>query len=614
MIRQLTEAEVLTNVLEKTSELVEQWLKYERRWQTFITWETLRKWEGGDIRVRTNYFYRFCKTYASYIIKDAPNIQVPAERADQIESKILASKKERALYYRWQGNSFIRKLKRAALRWLVFGDMYFMQSFNKDKKRLELDVIDPSFIVYDTEDNDPTSPILRFLKAKVVDVELLKQKYPKHANMICSSDEVDKLINIKDFTKTTLWSGKKAVVYTYFDQEYMYEVINGKIVLDSKKHWYDKIPIYHRPVIDTWDKYGDSLIEILYEPVKAMHLALSFLLTNAYDTAKPPLVSTGANVQFDSKMWPKGLINIPAWSMLNYLQPPQSSADLYKTLEFAKLIMHFISGISEEAMAWFTWSLTASWVSIELRLDSTVREAIDAQIILKDILEKINADWLRWMKKFMAKTNLFKMPTMWEVSELLPFTWDMIWNSYYNIVDFGGILPRSDSTIINNVLAKKKMGLISHDTALEELRYQDPSMEISKIKKEQIDMQKLWQALQQGKESELTGFQWPKDENYYMLSEWRPAPVHPNQNHTEHWMEHKKIFDKTKNPIVLVHMQWHEQLMRQWSVWVSSEEQTQDMVKRQFAEPSSQQEMGMQQQPPSEEGVMGPPNEWGVPL
>jgi len=44
------------------------------------------------------------------------------------------------------------------------------------------------------------------------------------------------------------------------------------------------------------------------------------------------------------------------------------------------------------------------------------------------------------------------------------------------------------------------MGLISQDSALEELRYADPTLEMTKILKEQVDKSKLAQALRDGTE------------------------------------------------------------------------------------------------------------------
>lgn len=184
-----------------------------------------------------------------------------------------------------------------------------------------------------------------------------------------------------------------------------------------------------------------------------------------------------------------------------------SNMDLYKILEFAKSFMHFISGMSEEAMAGFTGALTSAGVAIELRMDSTVRETLDSQIVLQDIIQKINADGLKLYEKFFPSKNLFESKAFGKTNELFKFTGSMIAGNYDNIVDFGGILPRSESQIVQNVLSKFKMGMISQDTALEELRYGNPTLEMTKIQKEAIDKQKLAKALQEGNESEITGFE-----------------------------------------------------------------------------------------------------------
>jgi hypothetical protein len=109
----------------------------------------------------------------------------------------------------------------------------------------------------------------------------------------------------------------------------------------------------------------------------------------------------------------------------------------------------------------------------------------------------MNADALKLFEKHFAKKNLFNNPIFGEYRKTFPFTGDMIGKNYRNIIDFGGILPRSDAQIVQNVLSKFKMGIISHDTALEELRYSDPTLEITKIQKEQVDKQKLARALQE---------------------------------------------------------------------------------------------------------------------
>ena len=481
-------------------------MDYSRRYQTFKSGITLDENDGGDVKAHVNFFYRFCKTHASYVVKDFPSIHVPPEYPDQPDSKMLAALKERFLIERWKSESFGRKLKTAALRGSIFGDQYFFLNVRDDT--INIEVLDPSNIIYDTVDSDPYSPVTKILRVRWEDVKTLQKKYPQFATRITASTYAQELSQVNSFIKTSLHAFDKALVCYFMDDKYMYTFINASIEVEKKEHGYDFLPFYHRKYIDIGDRYGMSVVDTIYEPVKYMHLALSYVLTNAYDLAVAPLISTSGIPQMtDQKGRVKGLITVPPAAEVKYLNPPTSNMDLYKTLEFAKSFMHFISGISEEAMAGFTGALTSAGVSIELRMDSTVRETLDSQIVLQDILQRMNADALKLFEKHFAKKNLFDSPAFGEYRKLFPFTGDMIGKNYRNIIDFGGILPRSDAQIVQNVLSKFKMGIISHDTALEELRYSDPTLEITKIQKEQVDKQKLARALQEGSESDITGFE-----------------------------------------------------------------------------------------------------------
>lgn len=543
------------------SRMVSQSIDYSRRYNAFKTGVTLWSDEWWDMKTHINFFYRFCKTHASYVVKDIPNIHVPPEYADQIDSKMLAANKERFLIERWKSEGFGRKLKRAALRGAIFGDYYFFLNVNKEQKTINIEAIDPSNVIYDTVDSDPWSKVSKILRVRAEDVKELKKRYPKHATQITPSSYCNELLQINNFTKSSLYALDKALVCYYIDEKYIHTMINGTIYVESKEHWYPFLPFYHRAYIDIGDKYWMSVVDIIYEPIKYMQLALSYVLTNAYDMATAPLVASVGMPQIsDQKGRIKGLISVPAWWEVRYLNPPQSNLDLYKVLEFAKSFMHFISGISEEAMAGFTGALTSAGVAIELRLDSTVREVLDSQIVLQDILQKMNADALKLFEKFFSNHNLFNNPQFGEIYNMFPFKGNMIGGNYRNIVDFGGILPRSESQIVQNVLSKFKMGIISQDTALEELRYADPTLEMTKIQKEQIDKQRLIRALQEGKEEDVAGFQWPKDENYYMLTEQNPVPVLPSQNHIEHYNQHMEAYEKTKNQLLLLHAQIHKQM------------------------------------------------------
>lgn len=553
-------------ILTKLDQLLKQWKSYNRRYKLAKTGKTLDDEEGWDIKVWINFFYRFCKTHASYVVKDKPNINVPAENPTVTESRLLAAKKERALNICWEDNSMTRKLKRAAIRGSIFGDMYVMITPDKTKQYVNIDFIDPSQIIYDTVDGDPESPMLYLIRYKLEDTKILKKKYPNHATRITSTQYADELLEVNEFTKTELWSTTKSMIMYYIDEKYMYTVINASIIVEKKEHWLGMIPILHWKYIDIWDRHWVSLVDTLYESVKMIHLSLSFVSTNAYDVSMAPLLSKWWTPSLaDQKGRLRWLITIPDDWDVRYISPPESNQDLIKLIDISKSFMHFVSGMSEEAMAWFTWSLTSAWVAIELRLDSTVRETLDSQVILQDILQKTNAIALKFMEKFSKKSNILKSRLYGERDKSRPFTGEMINWLYHNIVDFGGILPRAESQVVNGVLSKYKMGLISHDTALEELRYADPTLEVTKIFAEQSQKAKMWRKIQSGEQDNDTWFDGPVSENYYMIMTDDMADVLPEQNHVEHYMEHQAAYEKTGNETILMHMQMHDNYIKQWT-------------------------------------------------
>lgn len=543
--------------------------KYYIRYELFKNWVTLRKNEWWEIKSSINFFKRMCKTHSSYVVKERPNIQVPPEHADVLQSKQLASYKERVLNLWWDSNKFTVKLKRMVLRWSIFGDQYILLSYNNKKEYVDIHILDPMEIYYETVDWNIDWDYKYVIRCSLFDLDYLKQKYPKYEDKIKASSDDVYLSKIKWFLESWFNSFNKALVVYYIDKKYIYTLLNWQYLVDIQEHWYDFIPLIHYRYIDTWEKYWDSIIDDVYEPIRYYHLSTSYMLTNLARFANAPLVTNTNLENFESwlKKW------IIAWENLDvkYLDPPRSPVDLDKILQLWKLNMHFISGLSEEAMAWFTWALTAAWVAIELRLDATVREALSCQIVLKEVLEKMNRIWLRIMEKYMKNKNLLNSPEYWEVDHSNLLTWSMInWN-YYNIVDFWWVLPRADAQIVQSVLSKMKMWLISKDTALEELRYADPALELNKIRKETIDEYKLQKALQSW-DTSIWWVSWPKEENYIMIVEWQAVNVSPEDNHIEHITEHKKAFDKTQNQLLLAHITEHQYFLNQGYWWPMSQE------------------------------------------
>lgn len=196
-----------------------------------------------------------------------------------------------------------------------------------------------------------------------------------------------------------------------------------------------------------------------------------------------------------------------------------------------------------------------------MRMDATVREALDVQIHLQDLIQKVNRDYLRLMQIFFPKKNLFKSHEFGLVSDRT-FPASLIGGYYNNIIDFGGILPKSDSERVRNSLAKVQSGLISRDTALEELRYTNPSVEQDKVRHEKIEDARLQQQLEAGQQPDQKFFDDPREEEDYMLTEEKLAIPHPAQNHEEHLKSHTTRYESTPSPLILQHIMITQNVMR----------------------------------------------------
>ena len=175
--------------------------------------------------------------------------------------------------------------------------MYFLLNIDKKTQEVSVELIDPSEMIYDTIDSNINSPVKIAMRIRLEDTKLLQRTYPQFANRIFPSTYANQLINMNYFTKSALYSFDKSMVIYLMDNKYIYTSINGTLLIDTKEHGYDKIPLYHWKYIDIGDKYGKSLVDLLYEPIKYMQLALSYILSNAYDFSVSPLVSDAATPQ-----------------------------------------------------------------------------------------------------------------------------------------------------------------------------------------------------------------------------------------------------------------------------------------------------------------------------
>jgi hypothetical protein len=538
-------------------------LEYAKNEKMFLDGSQLRENDYGDHRIELKLATRMCRTHSSYVLKDRPNIQVPPIAPEVMELREHASFIERALNLWWDEQQVLPKLKLGVLTASYKGDYVFFLSVNKDKKTVNFNSLQPDFFSYDRVGVDPFSPFRWIMRIDLINCDDLKARYPNFKDRLTPSGLNSRFLSFSGFYRSDLWNLEKSCFITVMDEKYIYNYVND-VEVEVKEHGYPFIPYYLFKYFETGQKWGMPLLSFIRDPIRFLNQLLGYQFDLALKVSNPPLVIIGGNANIDASTLKGGKIALPQGgpgSSISYLQPPQSNMQMDKTQEMMKQMMHFLSGLNEEAMAGFTGALTAAGVSIEMRMDATVREALDVQIHLQDIIQRINRDYLKLMQTFFPKKDLFDSYVFGKISDR-EFNASLIGGYYNNIVDFGGILPRSDSERVRNVLAKKQAGLISTDTALEELRYADPSVEKDKVRTEKIEEARLAAQLQAGEQPDQKFFDNPKEEEDYMLTQEKLAIPHPAQNHEEHLKSHMARYENAKSPLILQHIMLTQNIQR----------------------------------------------------
>jgi hypothetical protein len=502
--------------------------------------------------IELKFMTRFCRTHSSYVLKDMPNIQIPPINPSIYEYKQHAANIEQHLYQWWSDENILAKLKSGVLRACFKGDMVYYLSVDSVKKTVHLNRIEPDLFAYETITSDPLSPIKWIMRAELIDLAAATIKFPQIKGKITSTASVSKFAPIWRFKSTDLYSLDKAIYVQIMDQNYVYHYINDIEIQTAYKHNYPMIPFYIHKYFDIGKKWGMSLTTLIKDPIKFINQLLGYKYDIAMQTSNAPLIVIGSNADISIKERKGGLIKIPSGAV-QYLQPPQSPLNLTETMNIMKSFLHLLSGISEESMAGFTGALTSAGVSIELRMDSTIREAIDLQITLQKIIQDINRDYLILMEKNFPNKNLHESAKDGVVSDI-EFKGSQIAGYYKNIVDFGGILPRSLDQIIRNNLALYQAKVISQDTLLENLRYANPSMEMDKIRREKIDQFRLDKDLQAGQRPDQIFFDNPKDEEDYIYTKNKLPIPNEAQNHDQHLDSHLKQLAVSPHPLLNMHI------------------------------------------------------------
>lgn len=544
---------------------------YTENERLFLLGEQLDEQDFGDHRVELKFATRFCRTHTGYVIKDRPNIQVPPRNPNLTQFRYQSSRIEMGLNTWWDDENVVQKLKRGVLTASYKGDYVWFLNVDATKKEVRFQPLQPDFFDYDKVSTDPDSPYLWVLRAEMMNTDALKIRYPAKAHLITPSGLNTRFLTYTNFVSSDLYNLHKTCWIELMDAKYIYKYAND-VEIEVIEHNYPFIPYYHLQYFDVGMKYGMCPMDLIKDPVKKWNQIIGYQFDQALKVANPPLVIIGGNANITADNLKGGKISIPTiGATVQYLQPPQSNMQMDKMIEQMKQYVHFMAALNEEAMAWFTGALTSAGVSIELRMDSTVREALDVQIGLQALIQKVNADYLKLCEKFFPEKDITESKMFGQLTDV-PFPAKFIDRYYKNIVDFGGILPRSNTEMIRNVLAKYQAKLISKDTALEEMRYLDPSTEMEKIRAEAIEEANLAKQIEAGM-VEQKYFDDPKKEEDYMLVENKLAMPHPNQDHEVYIKSHMERYKITPSNLFIQNIMLRKQMMGQamplptWREW-----------------------------------------------
>lgn len=372
----------------------------------FLLGEQLDEQDYGNHRVEIKFATRFCRTHATYVMKDRPNIQVPPINPNLPESKYQAARIEFGLNTWWDDQNIVQKLKRGVLTASYKGDFVWFLNVNQDKKEISVHPLQPDLFDYDRVSTDPDSPYLWVLRVEMMNTEELRKKFPTKASLIQPSGLNTRFLTYTNFISSDLYNLYRTAYIELMDAKYLYKYAND-IEIDCIEHGYPFIPYFHFQYFDVGGKWAMCLLDLIKDPVKKMNQLIGYQFDQALKVANPPLIIIGGNANINEDNLKGGKISIPTiGATVQYLQPPMSNLQMDKMVESMKQYAHFMGAMNEEAMAGFTGALTSAGVSIELRMDSTVREAVDVQIGLQKIIQGMNSAYLRLFEKFFPDRDI----------------------------------------------------------------------------------------------------------------------------------------------------------------------------------------------------------------
>ncbi len=213
----------------------------------------------GDHRIELKFATRFCKTHCSYVLKDHPNINVPAIASDVPALRTQASYVERVLNTWWKEQDITNKYKVGLFEASYKGDFVWYLAVDTEREEITFNNLKPDFFTYDRKSSDPNSPIIWTMRAELMHVDILKKQYPQHASVIQPSGMNTRFTSYQNFYRTDLFSIEKAVFLECMDEKYIYRFVND-VEVEVKEHGLPFITYYPFKYFDIGDKWGMSVL------------------------------------------------------------------------------------------------------------------------------------------------------------------------------------------------------------------------------------------------------------------------------------------------------------------------------------------------------------------
>lgn len=285
-------------------------LEYAKNEKMFLDGTQLRENDYGDHRVELKFATRMCRTHASYILKERPNIQVPPIAPDVLELREHASFIERSLNLWWDEQRITPKLKLGVLTASYKGDYVFFLSNDEKNKTFSFNSLQPDFFSYDRVGVDPYSPFRWTMRIDLINSEDLKAKYPAYKDRITPSGLNSRFLSFSGFFRSDLWNLEKSCFISLMDQKYIYNYIND-VEIEVIEHKYPFIPFYLFKYFETGQKWGMGLLSFIRDPIRFINQILGYQFDLALKVSNPPLVIIGGNANIDGNNLKGGKIVLP---------------------------------------------------------------------------------------------------------------------------------------------------------------------------------------------------------------------------------------------------------------------------------------------------------------